>query len=734
MKKYFITLSLLLFIIGSFYIFESFNYAKDTLKDKKYSFSIQELNEKGEWVSYKKDNPKVLKKDKKKIKSIITLKKTGEATFDFSFLKELPTHHVNYILYHNHKQIDSFELIQFQKHQSVIKVNDLDTVEIVAISEAGEHYWGELEISVDSFPLDLTINMTLNEMLIMFLWIVLFMFLAYHSYIYLALFYHILLLITLTAERLNFGFIDTKIFFAYTFYYFLLTFIFIGVYQLLERFKRFRISSIFLIFFSLFFLLVPLLFMLYSLNFDHELTKESLYAIFQSNGGESYEYIEKFIQFKYILLFLFILLGMFFLLYKQGRIKVKKVATSSLLFMLFFFLIMTISYESKFRLNNFIYKHIEKYQKELRLFKEVQAKRKLGSIDFKATKEERGETYVVVIGESLNKNHMGIYGYKRATTPQLSGMKDELILYQNAYSNHTHTVPVLSLALTEANQYNKKDYFDSPSIIEVLNKAGVETYWLTNQTLYGAWDNKVSVMATEAQNIIALNHSIGCTIETNQYDEVLIEKLKPILRENNDKNRVIFVHLMGSHSLYSLRYPKEKYSIFSKTIRINEKGVKIKNSTELNNYDNTVYYNDYVVSSILKLIQEKEGVNAFLYFSDHSEDIERDVGHSWERFSYEMTEIPFLAWFSPLYKKRYLFSYTNFEKHQNKLFSNDMVYDTLIGLFGIKTEHYKKIYDLTSSEYVLTEEEALVLHGKKKYVSPENHCYWERKNEKLLEK
>ena len=55
---------------------------------------------------------------------------------------------------------------------------------------------------------------------------------------------------------------------------------------------------------------------------------------------------------------------------------------------------------------------VDKFRAELE-------KRKLEGLSFSATKEAGKELYVVVIGESLNENHMSLYGYHRNTTPLL---------------------------------------------------------------------------------------------------------------------------------------------------------------------------------------------------------------------------------------------------------------------------------------------------------------------------
>ena len=722
MKKHLIALLSILLIFILYSLFQYFNHGSHPLTKNEYSFEIFQLDSNNNWETYqKKDlNESQRTASKKSIKSVLTFKVEGKLTLDFAFLEESTFVPISYTIKQNKKEIEKFVLKPKERHQLVLNIYKKDTISVFVDVHAKNPYWGRLTSSFNSFSIFKT------DKIIPFLWITLFLFLFYRGFGYLATLGYLIFLTILSAERLNFGFVTFNIAFNYTFFLFIISFISVWIYQLLFGLKKFKLSSIVVFLLSLLIILIPLLFMLYALNFDHELTKESLYAVFQSNSNESIEYIEKFIDIKYIVLLVFMLTVIGFLTYIQEKKEIKKLENALLLFIIVIFSTVLVSRVPNYRLANFLFEAVDKYTKELRLFKEVQEKRKTGKIVFSATKKQEGETYVVVIGESLNKNHMGIYGYTRETTPKLSKMKnDGLILYENAYSNHTHTVPVLSFALTEANQYNHKTYYDSLSIVNILNKANIETYWLTNQTIYGGWDNMISVVATEAKNIIALNHTIGYKVSTQKYDEVLIDELKKVLKKKSQKNRVIFLHLMGSHSSYNARYPNN-FSIYDKDLNVSNRE-NIKDIAELNRYDNTVYYNDYVVSSMLKLLKEQSGVNAFLYFSDHADDIDKDLGHSWERFTYEMTEIPFIAWFSKAYQERYPIKYKNFKEHKKNLFSNDMIYDTLIGLFSIKTDRYKSIYDLSSEEYRLKDKDALVLHGKKKYVTPENYRYLERR-------
>ncbi len=514
---------------------------------------------------------------------------------------------------------------------------------------------------------------------------------------------YILFLSIIIAERLNFAPLEMENTLLYSFLLFALSTIMATIYQIFNRINKMKIAITINILISFLLLLSPLLLALYALNFDSKITKDSLYAIFQSNPNESYEYLKDFVKTEYIVIFFAMIFISFTLIYLQAKqLKENKHVVYLLLLPTIFYL-SSLYTLSSLLLPSFIIEKFEAYQHEIEMFREIQEKRATGEISFTAIKKAQGETYIVVIGESLNKNHMGVYGYKRKTTPSLSKIYNEgkILRFDNIYANHTHTMQVLSLALTEANQYNKKDYYNSLSIIDILNQSDIETYWLSNQNMLGGWDNLVSVIAHSATHITSINNSIGYTITAQKYDGELIPKVQKILSKKSKKNRIIFVHLIGNHTTYSTRYPKN-YKHYPKNHHIDE-------------YDNSILYNDHVVSSILKELQKQKGVLGFIYMPDHADDIDKNLGHGSAHFTFEMTEIPMLMYFSKEYQERYKNRYQTLSKNKNKLYSNDLFYDTLIGIFNIETKRYNKQYDLSSKAYQLNEKDALVLHGKRPY-------------------
>lgn len=137
--------------------------------------------------------------------------------------------------------------------------------------------------------------------------------------------------------------------------------------------------------------------------------------------------------------------------------------------------------------------------------------------------------YVLVIGESQNRLHMSVYGYGRETTPWLNQQHNEnpdFLLFTQAYSCHTHTVPTLTYALTAKNQYNEISLENAVSIIEMAKAAGYHTAWISNQVQYSAWDTPITVIASEAEQQIWLNKNVGETTKTNFYDEKVVNGLQ----------------------------------------------------------------------------------------------------------------------------------------------------------------------------------------------------------------
>jgi hypothetical protein len=341
---------------------------------------------------------------------------------------------------------------------------------------------------------------------------------------------------------------------------------------------------------------------------------------------------------------------------------------------------------------------------------------------------------VLVIGESQSRNNMGLYGYVRPTTPHLSRLAagGDLLVCRNAFSSHTHTTETLSLALTSANQQNGKDFFSSASLLDIARAAGLETCWISNQAMYGPWDNVVSVLAANATAVHRLNTSVGTSTQTRALDAAVVPILSRFLDNAANRNLLVIIHLMGNHGNYCDRYPPE-FAQFSGKLSTSVFGeLSGKFDRTLNCYDNSMLYNDFVVKEIIDLLRKSDRTASMVYFADHADDVLGGLRHASSQFTYPMTEIPVFFWFSDGYENLYPERSANLEENRNELFPNDFVYDTMIGVMGIAADEYDATCDLSSASYRLDEAKALTLGGKRRFATAQNTGYQQRKNLQLL--
>ena len=54
---------------------------------------------------------------------------------------------------------------------------------------------------------------------------------------------------------------------------------------------------------------------------------------------------------------------------------------------------------------------------------------------------------------------------------------------------------------------------------------------------------------------------------------------------------------------------------------------------------------------------------------------------------------------------------TTLQSNKDKIFTNDLLFETASGIWQAKTNFYQDIYDLSSPSYVL-DQEAVTMHGK----------------------
>jgi heptose-I-phosphate ethanolaminephosphotransferase len=261
------------------------------------------------------------------------------------------------------------------------------------------------------------------------------------------------------------------------------------------------------------------------------------------------------------------------------------------------------------------------------------------------------QVYVFVVGESLSRNHMSLYGYWRRTTPSLERLASEMAVFDDVVSPHSHTDQSLELVLTLASQANRLRFTDPAnySVLELLRAAGFATWWISNQNAFGPWDNKTSVLGGGADHVHYTGPRSGQRV-TGPLDAALVEPFAAALRDPAPR-KAIFLHFLGNHWEYDKRYPPQDAAFRAppSTAEIGALRLAHGRLDLINAYDNAVHYHDRLAAQVVEMLRAARQPAAMVLFSDHGESVYGLKGHYWREFTHDHVEVPLLIWFSPEY-------------------------------------------------------------------------------------
>lgn len=303
---------------------------------------------------------------------------------------------------------------------------------------------------------------------------------------------------------------------------------------------------------------------------------------------------------------------------------------------------------------------------------------------YRLKKEDKlPKEFVLIIGESLNKSHMSLYGYNKQTNPCLGALP--LIIFTQTKSGALGTIPAFKQLMTSLKKEEDESFWlQKDFLIDVVQSAGYNVRWISNQSSSGIYDNIVARFTELADSVIWCGTKYQ-GIRKSDFDEVVLPPIKQRVREfDSDSLRFTIVHLMGNHEIFSSRYPQE-FTRFKENDYEEYPRHQRKIRSE---YDNSVYYNDWVVSEIIKTYQDKEVI--VFYISDHALDIfdssDDYVGHARSSIAQSVKageNIPFLIYVSPKFEKKFAQKTKKIKESRLRAFSTDNLMYAIMDVIGI---------------------------------------------------
>lgn len=306
-------------------------------------------------------------------------------------------------------------------------------------------------------------------------------------------------------------------------------------------------------------------------------------------------------------------------------------------------------------------------------------------VNLERRRDSRPDNFVLIIGESHNKDHSSLYGYAKNTNPLLSKRKQngELYIFDNVVSPATTTIPSFKYMMSTFTYQSDIPWYKEQTLAQVIKESGYTSYWFSNQGQYGFWNN-VIVKYAKLFDETYFCDELHTDKNKQDYDEEVLT-----LREKYERKEVspqfIVYHLMGSHPDFRLRSP-QKFKIF--TYDNYSCASDSYNSPILAEYDNSIFYNDFVVDSIISCYQDSNSL--IIYLSDHALDLYQTdceyAGHA--KANIESTKagvkIPFWIYISPKFKANNPQIVERIKDSKDKPFMTDNLIYVIMDIIGVE--------------------------------------------------
>ena len=310
---------------------------------------------------------------------------------------------------------------------------------------------------------------------------------------------------------------------------------------------------------------------------------------------------------------------------------------------------------------------------------------------------DSAEVYVMVIGETARSDNFSLYGYHRDTNPKLSTLaKDSsLIVFRKVWSESNTTHKSVPMLLTAATAEDYSVLYRQKGVITAFKEAGFHTSFISNQLPNHSF---IDFLGEEANDCVFIKKSTES--DANISDEQLLDYVKSIIARNRKKEFIV-LHTYGSHFKYNERYPRD----MAHFLPDDKSEAKYENRQCLvNAYDNTILFTDRFLYQLSSILSSSACQSAWLYTSDHGENIYDDNRKKFLHASPNPSEyelrVPLLVWTSASYAKSYPYIISALRSNSLRPASSSVsFFHTMLHMGGINTRYLAPTRSLSSRDY-----------------------------------
>jgi glucan phosphoethanolaminetransferase (alkaline phosphatase superfamily) len=228
------------------------------------------------------------------------------------------------------------------------------------------------------------------------------------------------------------------------------------------------------------------------------------------------------------------------------------------------------------------------------------------------TSQKDWDNIIIVLGESLTPQHMGLYGYERATTPFLNQLKDS--------KNFFHTIGLSSGVSTDISVafFLNLGYGEAGGIkaakgehclFRSAKKIGFSTHFLSAQSAQQLRYIAPYLCSAYMDDYRSLESVSPKTENPNAArDRDLLPKLSELLQ--TEGRHFIMLHQRGSHGPWKLRSTPDSLKFISADL-----------DQRVNYYDNSVLEFDFFWKDLNQILEKQKSKTLVIYLSDHGESL-----------------------------------------------------------------------------------------------------------------
>ena len=316
---------------------------------------------------------------------------------------------------------------------------------------------------------------------------------------------------------------------------------------------------------------------------------------------------------------------------------------------------------------------------------------------------------VVIIGESFIKHHSPLYGYPLATTPRMSAEADSGRLV--AFTDYISPANLTSTAMRNLMNLNSvgdgERWTDAPFFPLVAARGGWRVRLFDNQVTAPKYLVDVQLAALMRNRLLADNCYTLANDTVCRYDGDFLDMAFALAPADSSAGNLDIYHLYGQHFAPADRYPADgRWDYFTAdSIPFSRPWLTPEKRQYIAEYDNATRYNDYIIGRIIDRYAATPTI--FLYFSDHGEEMydtsdcavrnepSGDLG-GWLRRQFE---IPFFVIANDRYIALRSARWEAVRAAAARPGMLDNIGQAVLGLAGIRSEHYRPDRDIFSPTY-----------------------------------